>query len=545
MKRFYTMALTAALLSLVMAACSGSAATPAPGEVPAAEPPVTESPATLAPVEMSTPTLAPVDLAGPPMQVGSKYQYVDGSILVAVPGGKFTMGYGNADNPVHDVTVGDFWMYRSKVTNHQYAACVAAGNCTAPDPNDNKVYDDPLRAGNPVVGVNWDQANAYCSWVHGRLPTEAEWEKAARGPDGNIFPWGDAAASCDLLNFNYCVGRTTRVTDYPQGQSHYDVFDMAGNTYEWVADWYKTSYYGESPLEDPLGPELGEKRSVRGSSFGSGADESLSAHRFSVKPVDHREDLGFRCVVEDPAYFAPYCQVLPLYGADINGSPTDDVIPNPNRCEQPGLQVFEDCKTQATYITLDPYPLPSGALESIPGNCVGGPPTYKCTGEGVVSIVPADCPLPVPPGGGSCAPGYGYDSASNTCNGKGPGTRCVAGFEYDPLLQCCMARNAGGNAYALCPPGFFQQGGACVSILSNPLPPVSVSVSFSAIPACDKPGDNGCDPSVDPACQPAACNPATDPNCQPGCVNVTTCVQNPQCTSRPCTLPDVCTTTCQ
>ncbi len=164
------------------------------------------------------------------------------------------MGHGGDDNPEHEVTVSDFWMYRAKVTNSQFAYCVAMGKCAPPNTDKNKGYGDYAKANHPVTGVNYEQAAAYCSFVHGRLPTEAEWEKAARGPDGNIYPWGDAVPTCDLANFGPCEYKTSSVVDHPAGQSYYEALDMAGNVYEWTADWYDAKYYSNSPTEDPLGP---------------------------------------------------------------------------------------------------------------------------------------------------------------------------------------------------------------------------------------------------------------------------------------------------
>jgi len=205
------------------------------------------------------------------MEVGSFYTYVDGAILAAVPGGPFLMGYNNYfDSKEHTVTLSDFWIYSTKVTNRMYAYCVRMGKCTVPDGRDDPSFDDPLHSNNPVVGVTWYQASEYCAFVGGRLPTEAEQEKTARGPDGNIYPWGDAAPSCDRLNNSDCIGTTTDVTQYPSGQSYYEAMDMSGNAFEWDADWYKLDYYSNAPAQDPLGPLSGVERSVRASAFNSG-----------------------------------------------------------------------------------------------------------------------------------------------------------------------------------------------------------------------------------------------------------------------------------
>ena len=169
---FFSLLLTG---MIILGACNLPAGTQAPIETD--QPPTETEPPTLTevPIEPTlTPTLVPLDLSGPPMEVGSKYPYVDGSVLVAVPGGEFTMGHGGEDNPEHTVNISSFWIYRAKVTNSQYAFCVSVGECTPPDLKDNVGYGDLLNANHPVVGVNHAQAAAYCEFVHGRLPTEAE-----------------------------------------------------------------------------------------------------------------------------------------------------------------------------------------------------------------------------------------------------------------------------------------------------------------------------------------------------------------------------------
>jgi formylglycine-generating enzyme required for sulfatase activity len=170
------------------------------------------------------------------------------------------------------------------VTNTQYAFCVAQGKCSLPDTQKNKEYGQALKVNHPVTAVNYDQAAMYCDFVHGRLPTEAEWEKTARGPDGNMYPWGDTTPKCDFANYSLCENKTTSVVDHPDGMSYYEALDMAGNIFEWVADWYDFNYYDVSPLDNPLGPSSGIERSVRSNGFLSPAFESESARRSSLKP---------------------------------------------------------------------------------------------------------------------------------------------------------------------------------------------------------------------------------------------------------------------
>ena len=499
-------------LSVVLSSCEGFLQSP-----PATKAPVTLPSATVAPPTATEPpateaaVLQPIDLAGPAMELGSKYMYVDGSILVAVPGGPFLMGYKNFGDKEHTVTVGDFWIYSSKVTNGQYARCVEAGLCSAPNLANDKDFNNPKQINLPVTGVNYDQGAAYCTYVHGRLPTEAEWEKTARGPDGNLFPWGDGSPTCDLLNFNFCKSKPTDVTAYPKGVSYYSALDMSGNTREWVADWFSAKYYDEAPDTDPLGPKLGDKRSVRGSSYQDSADPSISAHRFSLKPTENLPDLGFRCVVEDPTYFAPYCQTLALYGANVNGGPTDDVIPLPADCVQPVISQKSDCPDTSVYVTIETYPLPQGIVPAVNGSCAGGPPTYKCTGSGSISIPAPACDAPMPPGGGQCAPGYNMDAQTNTCIGKGPGTNCMPGFNYDPASQCCSATNPAAKVYGLCPAGFYQQGNACIPAGSNPNGPLQPAVSNFQPIDCTQHGDpGGGTPGV---CVPVSCKGSTNPRC--------------------------------
>jgi formylglycine-generating enzyme required for sulfatase activity len=186
------------VLFTLLAACAPRStptvtAAPATAAPVTLAPPVVASPTTRGAVSSPSavpPTLVTVNLSGPEMKLGSTYPYVDGTILLAVPGGEFTMGHGGSDNPVHKVTIGDLWIYSTKVTNQQFAFCVAQGKCDPPDPTDNPAYSDFRRANDPVVGVTYAQGTAYCTFVHGALPTEAQWEKTARGPNGNLFPWG-------------------------------------------------------------------------------------------------------------------------------------------------------------------------------------------------------------------------------------------------------------------------------------------------------------------------------------------------------------------
>jgi formylglycine-generating enzyme required for sulfatase activity len=501
---------------LALAACAPKTATAT--TVPqVTEPPATQTatePPTLVPTVLPTnteavvpsPTLVVFDLSGPPMQVGSTYLYVDGSILVAVPAGPFIMGHGGDDNPEHTVTLNDFWIYRSEVSNKQYALCVALGQCSPPDAATDNGYGEVLRVNEPVTGVNWDQAAAYCKFVKGRLPTEAEWEKTARGPDGNIYPWGDASPSCDLANIGRCRPRPVSVIEYPAGKSYYEALNMSGNILEWVSDWYSLSYYSISPAENPLGPETGTFRSVRSSSYDQDFRLAESARRWRFKPVETHENLGFRCVVEDPTFFAPWCQVVAYVGPDQGGGvQAPDSIPTPI-CPNVSVSSSGFCntnknpKTPAANLHFGPNPLPPDTLTTYPGGCTGGPNDFYCEGGGSASIQ-AKCTVPPPPIPAGCPAGYTQDG--NTCNWTGGGTlgtQCLPGSTYDPVNQCCTSAPGVGDAFGLCPVSApYYVGGICVSWPSadyTPLQTIDVTLG-----SCGTGGNN----NSGEACAPRDC----------------------------------------
>ena len=195
---------------------------------------------------------------------------VDGAEMVYVPAGEFLMGSEDEDadsdeDPEHTVYLDAYWIYKHEVTNAQYRQCVDEGECDVPS-NVNQ-FNNPDFDDHPVVFVSWYDADAYCQWAGGRLPTEAEWEKAARGTDGRKFPWGEESPTCSLAQFRDCSGETKPVGSFPAGASPYGALDMAGNVWEWVGDWYDGGYYSQSPSENPQGPDSGEYRVIRGGSW--------------------------------------------------------------------------------------------------------------------------------------------------------------------------------------------------------------------------------------------------------------------------------------
>jgi len=223
--------------------------------------------------------------------------------MVLVSAGEFTMGVDNADDgedatPAHTISLNAFYIDKYEVTNLLYKACVDAKICNAPEKNSSSTrdiyYDNSEFNNYPVINVNWNAARAYCAWRGARLPTEAEWEKGARGTDGRIYPWG-ADINATFANYGSEIGDTTVVGSYETGKSIYGAYDMAGNVYEWVADWYASGYYKASPTENPNGPELGKFRVIRGGSWIHPGDLEKTFHRNNAEPTYYYNDLGFRC----------------------------------------------------------------------------------------------------------------------------------------------------------------------------------------------------------------------------------------------------------
>jgi serine/threonine protein kinase len=225
----------------------------------------------------------------------------DGMPMVYVPEGDFTMGSNKSLNeqPIHTVYLDAFWIDQTEVTNAMYALCVSVGVCQPPSDNSSSTrstyYGNSQYADYPVVYVNWNDADTYCQWAGARLPTEAEWEKAARGTDGRTYPWGEEF-DCQKANHYRCVRNdTSQVGSYESGKSPYGAYDMAGNVWEWVADWYSDAYYSSSPTNNPTGPISGEYRVLRGGSWRDLYNELRSAYRYKYDPTFSYLSFGFRC----------------------------------------------------------------------------------------------------------------------------------------------------------------------------------------------------------------------------------------------------------
>ncbi|MBI5877338.1 MAG: SUMF1/EgtB/PvdO family nonheme iron enzyme [Chloroflexi bacterium] len=263
------------LIALIALSAGGGV----PGYVPAATP----SPAPSAP------------------RLGEERVFGSGA-MVYVPAGDFKMGSNtnwNDEKPQHRVALDGYWIDKTEVTNAQYAKCVTAGACSAPvsllSYTRPHYYLNAQYSNYPVIYVSWNDAQNFCGWDGKRLPTEAEWEKAARGTDGRVYPWGNEFEKSRLNSIDGGAGDTTTIGSYPQGASPYGALDMAGNVWEWVADRYSDTYYQNAPTLDPKGPDSGSSRVLRGGSYDFGAASARASGRIGSKGPLMYNYVGFRC----------------------------------------------------------------------------------------------------------------------------------------------------------------------------------------------------------------------------------------------------------
>jgi formylglycine-generating enzyme required for sulfatase activity len=258
-----------------------------------------------------TPTERPTE--EPTLEPGVTWpRPADGMVMVYVPAGEFEMGstIGDDEQPVHTVALDGFWIDRTEVANAQYRRCVEARGCSPPVDSGSHTrdsyYGDSTYDDYPVIYVTWHQAVDYCTWAGARLPTEAEWEYAARGPEGRVFPWGD---EFDGTRLNYCDANcpeqwadetvddgyadTAPVGSYPGGASWCGALDVAGNVWELVADWYGD--YPSGRQVNPMGPYSGEYRVARGGSWSLNQYVARCTARGRPHPDGWNDDIGFRC----------------------------------------------------------------------------------------------------------------------------------------------------------------------------------------------------------------------------------------------------------
>jgi formylglycine-generating enzyme required for sulfatase activity len=248
------------------------------------------------------PTVAPIPPVAPIPTVGpvageTRVWEKDGSVVVYIPPGEFPMGLslypdGN-EYPQHTVYLDGFWIGKYPMTHAQYRKCVEAGACKTP--KDRDYYNDPKYANCPVVYVDWYRAQDYARWAGGRLPTEAEWEKATRGTDGRTYPWGNVWDPRRCNTKDGGPDDLTPVGKYsPAGDSPYGVSDMAGNVWDWTSSLLRP--YPYNPSDGREDPHSSEERVARGGGWSYVADTSRSWFRYTIHPRDGRYSLGFRLV---------------------------------------------------------------------------------------------------------------------------------------------------------------------------------------------------------------------------------------------------------
>ena len=337
---FVIAAVVIGVLALLLANTIHPPATPSSAQeapqqtVPKQEPP-TEAPQQIAPKQES-PTEAPPQ---EPSSGETRTSQKDGMVSVFVPAGEFLMGstqveadaawkacgsgcdkkWFDSEVPQHKVDLDGYWMDKTEITNAMFAKYVEAtgyktdaekqgsgwvcnkdGSCSDTKGADwqhpgGPASDINSKTDHPVVLVSWNDAKGYCEWAGGRLPSEAQWEKAARGEDGRTYPWGNGSPDSSLLNYNRNIGDTTEVGKYPSGASPYGALDMSGNVWEWVNDWYADNYYQNSPQKNPRGASDGQSRVLRGGSWDYDSRNVRAADRDRGNP-GFRGIFGFRCV---------------------------------------------------------------------------------------------------------------------------------------------------------------------------------------------------------------------------------------------------------
>jgi formylglycine-generating enzyme len=257
-----------------------------------------------------TASAGPSMIMKPPSELVGK----DGAPMILVPAGSFPMGVPKGDRdggrdeyPRHEVMLDNYYIDTYEVTHGRYAEFVkATGHRTPENPKYPKrtLWSDHLSdslSERPVINVDWQDADAYCRWAGKRLPTEAEWEKAARGTDDRRFPWGNVEPTHKHLNFNQqWQGEKTLmpVGSYEAGKSPFGAYDMAGNVWEWVADWYDPLYYEKSPMVNPKGPDSGTYKVLRSSGWSVETPLVRLFTRVKSDPTNRNDSTGFRCAAD-------------------------------------------------------------------------------------------------------------------------------------------------------------------------------------------------------------------------------------------------------
>ncbi len=399
------------ILALVAGACAPSLeplpTQPAPTQVPPSPVPLTD-----------IPTLAPVSLAGP--QVGSSMTWIDNSVLMYVPAGDFTMGPGASGAPQRTVSLDSYWIYKTEVTQGMYAYCVAAGACAPPAQGSIvQEYQNPFLREFPDGGRNLGYGL--------QLLRLGRWQPADRSPVGEgcagrfRFPisLGRVTDPIVVLATSAAVsGGLTEATAFPGSASQYGVLDMSGNVFEWVNDYYAETFDSSAPAQNPTGPESGEFRTVRGSSFESPASQAAITVRRPAANAYTSGDLGFRCVVQQPQPLAPMCQ-LPSF-LPASEVPADS-------CQTPDAKVAVDyCENKRPFTQVELSPGSTWSVQTVDTTCteatVNGIRQLTCTGSdsviGQVSVCNPACQVAEPDLSQMnpvCASGYTLDPSTGNC----------------------------------------------------------------------------------------------------------------------------------
>jgi formylglycine-generating enzyme required for sulfatase activity len=442
-----------------------------------------------------TPTVTPPPVANfripdPAGPIPSGPLPSDGGELIFIPAGDFVMGSPflspNAEEdeyPRHTVHLDGFWIHKNEVTNEMYSDCVLEGPCTGPDIEEGLFethpYNDPLMTKHPVTDVEWIQAATYCEWINGRLPTEAEWEKTARGAQPLVYPWGGFEPTCELADSEGCEEGTSEIGTHVPGQSPLEALDMAGNVREWVYDLYSPDYYRMSYYHNPPGPRDGENRVARGGGWQDGSADIRTANRFELDPESTEGDLGFRCVVLSES--APMCQnsYKPLCAPGSPGSPgfepgrpggsctpggglDPEQISVEFGCIGPSVQQInlnlrsELTSTEDVQLNGQDYDCESN--DDYPGRLFCSGPSANQGQDNAVTVCREGC-APNP-----CPQSYTYDTGMETCipPSGGNGNECGENAFFDTGTETCQPLEPSGNdggGYGDCAEGFIYDTG--------------------------------------------------------------------------------------
>lgn len=531
------------IIAILITSCNfpGKAlvATQTPPPVLATTPPPPDPSSTETTVETPPPDaeVAPAEFI--PVS-GSVLTWIDYSTFIYVPAGEFIMGEEKDPptdrSPEHKVSLEGFWIHQAEVTNLQYSRCVESGKCTPPakEPKTPYWYSQPARVEDPVVGVTWYQAQEYCEFIDARLPSEAEWEKTARGSDAKPYPWGDTPPNCSLLNYDECLepAEPDKVRSYDPGASEYKALDMAGNVFEWVSDWYQEDYYQTSPASNPLGPETGIYKVFRGGGYLSNSEKIAPDARYFTEPIQHSADLGFRCVLlgdysdgSENNHVPRPCEVLPVNNDQPQNQPTWTPMP----CQP--ASITSSCVRNAnggaqTSITISQGGCQVNLLDDFSSNIIGnlvcnGPNSigdynnYICTGSNMIQGANVDISYCHLYSVGQIVP------------------QCPVGYVYDPYSRFCLP---GGPwlPEPPCPINYVEEGGQC-------LPDVAVyqgcpvGFYYLVVPTGPTTYDEMCYP-LDDCLLPNATQPCSPPVCPTG----QTYDQANDCCSVPEKLREVC-----